>query len=55
MHDPNTRLANGEECDALPRNGWRQVLKFAAGERKAVKARYNRRARRNARLACREG
>lgn len=37
-------LKGGEERDAL--TGWRRLLNFRPGERKAAKASFNRRARR---------
>jgi hypothetical protein len=43
-HRTGVPLKGGEERDAL--TGWRRFLNFRPGERKAAKASFNRRARR---------
>jgi hypothetical protein len=42
-------MTSGDEFDAF--TGWRRVLSWRAGERKAIKRRYNRRARRVAKVS----
>jgi hypothetical protein len=45
-------FVSGDEQDAL--TGWRKVLKFRSGERKAIKRGYQRRVRRTMNEATRQ-
>jgi len=45
-------MIDGDEYDAM--TGWRRLLHWRPGERKAIKRKYNRRVRREARCATRQ-
>lgn len=52
MAEPKIQLKSGDEVDAV---AMKNVLYFRAGERKAIKARINRRGRKSVRQSLRSG
>ena len=48
MMGTRTRLHGGDEHDAF--SGWRRVMRWHAGQRRAIKQTHNQRARKQARL-----